>query len=124
MASKYASQKGSDINSNRHCLPERDINILLLGPTGVGKSTLINAFANYLINDTLEEAIKDEMQVIIPSFFTLTTPDTFDEKTITLGNMKMNMKSLMKWIYRAHDIVEVSFSLSVIGICDSLTHQA
>jgi GTPase SAR1 family protein len=37
-----------------------DINILLLGPTGVGKTTFINAFANYLVYNSLDEAIEGQ----------------------------------------------------------------
>jgi GTP-binding protein EngB required for normal cell division len=37
----------------------RECNILLLGPTGIGKSTFINAFSNYLKFDSLDDAIND-----------------------------------------------------------------
>ncbi|XP_050509125.1 uncharacterized protein LOC126886296 [Diabrotica virgifera virgifera] len=46
-----------------------DINILLLGASGVGKSTLINAFANYVTFTDFEEATKYNPMVLIPSQF-------------------------------------------------------
>ena len=61
------------------------MNILLLGQTGVGKSTFINAFANYIINDTLEQAVNDEMQVMIPFSFSYADRDTSNIKTIVIG---------------------------------------
>lgn len=73
------------LRPNIHCTPERDINILLLGQTGVGKTTFINAFANYIINDTLQQAEQDDMLIVIPTSFSLTLADAFDETTITLG---------------------------------------
>ena len=62
-----------------------DINILLLGPTGVGKTTFINAFANYLVYDTLDDAIEGDLQAVIPAWFTFMDKETFEEKTIVIG---------------------------------------
>ncbi|CAF3577730.1 unnamed protein product [Rotaria socialis] len=73
------------IKANRNSDPSNDINVLLLGLTGVGKSTFINALANYLCNDTLEEACKDKIQAVIPSAFSFTDDDTFEQKTIEIG---------------------------------------
>jgi GTP-binding protein EngB required for normal cell division len=85
MSKPRAVNKASSIEPNRHCRPEREINILLLGPTGVGKSTFINGLANYMCNDTLDQAVNDEMQSVIPSSFTYTSNENFDETAIIIG---------------------------------------
>ncbi|CAF3510907.1 unnamed protein product [Rotaria sp. Silwood1] len=90
MAWNYPVQDESALKPNPYCPREQEINILLLGPTGVGKTTFINAFANYIVNDTLEDAVQDEMQVIIPSSFSFTMPESFDEKTIIIGEQNDN----------------------------------
>ena len=42
---------------------------MILGETGVGKSTFINAFVNYLKHDSLDDAKKAELSLVIPCAF-------------------------------------------------------
>lgn len=65
-------------------LPE--YNILLLGETGAGKSTTINAFANYLKYQTFEEAKAEEFVELISSKFTIPHPKTGKPIVIRSGN--------------------------------------
>ena len=52
--------------------PFDEFNILILGQTGVGKSTWINAFINYLTFASLDEAINAErLEWVIPSAFSV-----------------------------------------------------
>lgn len=67
-----------------------DLNILLLGETGVGKTTFINAFVNYLTYNSLKEAMKGDMVVIIPAAFTITDPETYESQVIKIGTPDTN----------------------------------
>jgi GTPase SAR1 family protein len=69
-----------------------DINILLLGQTGVGKTTFINAFANYLVYNSLDEAMDGVLQAIIPAWFVTMDKNTFEEKTIIIGTPNKSEK--------------------------------
>ncbi|UJR32384.1 hypothetical protein I4U23_019846 [Adineta vaga] len=82
--------QSNNSNANRNCPREQEINILLLGQSGIGKSMFINSFANYLNNNTLNESLEDDFKVIIPTSFTISDPDTFEEKVIQLGETENN----------------------------------
>ncbi|XP_038059651.1 uncharacterized protein LOC119730712 [Patiria miniata] len=67
----------------------KERNILILGETGVGKSTWINGFINYLYYADLKEAMNaKEFQVLIPSSFTFTQQG--NEKMIMVGESDNN----------------------------------
>ncbi|KAK8063208.1 hypothetical protein PG996_007860 [Apiospora saccharicola] len=71
----------------------KEMNTLILGESGVGKSTFINAFYNYMMFDTLDAAMDHErLEYAIPSSFTLqyaneTDPDGgFVQCKVKIGN--------------------------------------
>ena len=72
-----------------------ELNILILGETGVGKSTWINAFINYLTHDTLDDALKDDtLRWAIPCSFSTQLKDEEDrrgrfvQKDVKIGTSK------------------------------------
>lgn len=66
-------------------VPITELNILILGETGVGKSTFINGFANFLTYDSLEEALKGRLITLIPSKFTVAN-ENYEQVTVSTGS--------------------------------------
>ncbi|UJR14418.1 hypothetical protein I4U23_001415 [Adineta vaga] len=66
------------------------INLLLLGPSGVGKSTFINAIVNYFHFDTLAKARSHHPIALMPVSFIITEGHHFQERLITFGQQDPN----------------------------------
>ncbi|CAF4273822.1 unnamed protein product, partial [Adineta steineri] len=89
-SSQTPRNNSSDLDKSISSSSTSEINVLLLGETGVGKSTFINAFVNYLIFDSLEQAEQNEPIVLIPVSFVTTVGDQFDEVTVKFGDIDAN----------------------------------
>jgi predicted GTPase len=64
---------------------DNECTMILLGESGVGKSTFINALANYLLHNSFEDARKQPMTYLIPASFTLTDKTTFSTVKVKCG---------------------------------------
>lgn len=68
----YESYDRNQLQSILRNLPDpREVNILIMGETGVGKSTFVNAFINYLTFTSLDDGLKNPtLNWVIPCSFT------------------------------------------------------
>ena len=74
------------LKASRSASKDEDINVLLMGSTGVGKTTFINALLNYMVHNTLEEGVVGELLYVISSSFSVSNSETFEEDIITVGD--------------------------------------
>lgn len=71
-----------EIDENR--VDKQFLNVLLLGETGVGKSTFINAVANYITYKYFDVAEKNKLCILVPSKFTVQDKGNVD-RTVLVG---------------------------------------
>ena len=62
-----------------------EYNLILLGESGVGKSTFINAISNYYQHKSFDDAEKSPIKYLIPTQFTI-TDENFNQVKIKLGD--------------------------------------
>ncbi|KRT78595.1 Ankyrin repeat-containing protein [Oryctes borbonicus] len=68
----------------------KEYNVLLIGETGVGKSTFVNAFINYINFNSLDEAVKaKDLYCLVPSNFAI-TDENYERHVVTCGNQHEN----------------------------------
>lgn len=68
---------------------KKELTILMLGESGVGKSTFINALVNYLMFENIDDAAKN-LQCLIPTSFAVYDESTNDMKECTFGELDDN----------------------------------
>ena len=73
----------------------KEIVAILLGESGVGKSTFINALANYYKSVNFETAEQTDLECLIPAHFTL-TDENFQQVVIQLGSDANERKDVGK----------------------------
>lgn len=88
LASLFAMGKPGKSGTNNKSNPDDErnyYNILFLGQTGVGKSTFINAFVNYLGNESLKKAKSSAPIILIDCQFVLHDEDLTERKVVVRG---------------------------------------
>ncbi|CAF4061726.1 unnamed protein product, partial [Rotaria sordida] len=58
------------------------------------KQLLLNALSNYLVYNSLDEAIDRKLQDIIPAWFAYTDKNTYEEKIIPIGTSNERIGNL------------------------------
>ncbi|CAG2102115.1 unnamed protein product [Medioppia subpectinata] len=90
----YSGHYELEAQGNSEHIPKqkKEITIVLLGQLGVGKSTFINAFVNYMSFESMDAADGQPI-CLIPANFTICYPQTRRPVNITFGEPDINENS-------------------------------
>lgn len=100
-----------------------ELNVVVIGESGVGKSTWINGLANYFQYKTLDEAKSKGARFPIQVFFTLSDPETYEPIEIKIGEDENERYCLGETATRKpklHQLIAKNVSLNIMdtpGIC-------
>ncbi|CAF4221645.1 unnamed protein product [Rotaria sp. Silwood2] len=79
-----------DCSDSAYSMTNNYTNVLLLGESGVGKSTFINALVNYIKFETFEKARSSEPVMAMPVSFMMTVGHHFQETIVRFGDEDSN----------------------------------
>ncbi|BBN19774.1 hypothetical protein MPTK1_8g13510 [Marchantia polymorpha subsp. ruderalis] len=81
------------------------VNLLILGQTGIGKSTFINAFFNYWTYDSLDDALEGGVKVAIPSI--VVKREQYEETEFRVGENISGQEEDLDGSFRGESATQV-----------------
>ena len=98
--------------------PMKEINILILGQAGVGKSTWINSVVNYMAFKSLDEAANNNLLGLIPSSFTMDDKN-FDQREVKIGSDENEVHSKAQSTTQCPKAYDIDWGTTLVRLIDT-----